>query len=558
MFFHQKILIPFVIALLFISLTSLSNYYSAEAIQLKNDDMKQINQALIIDLIYPERIDIYFKNGILNAPLDLDSVRIYSEYLNKSADENNVYSLYFIDIAGFYARTCSPLLLSTFMSKHIAIEIIFSNVKFSFFDEHKQLVQMDSVDNVLLNYYESNNKNNLLNLNKQSSVLELIDNLKGLFSIQAYKFYFCNDVQFKQPISPLLFKDCSIDQLVLFSFTNTTIRRHYWHLTALNSNEEEKISLNSRIYKLDIVLIYNLIIDDKMLSRNVFMKTNVFSFSGSSYMFVGENLFKPFNYISYLQLSLPFIREFWHSSSDNKWLSSLNACYHINLSNESSLTKEDLDYIYNNKLLIKFYLAKLDYNFPDEDICLFRHFNKSQLQFMLIYESENLMKRLSIDTCLKFHLFSNYVLLYNIGLVNRYDIININITFVDEIYQRCSADIIEAMLQNCDLNGFKEFKKVDYFDMLFDFNHLLNWIELIGPIITFPIVSFIGIITNLLVIITIKAKRNKSLFYDSDEKRRMFNYLVINSAFNITECAISSLTLLNECLGMGSIFCSSI
>ena len=38
----------------------------------------------------------------------------------------------------------------------------------------------------------------------------------------------------------------------------------------------------------------------------------------------------------------------------------------------------------------------------------------------------------------------------------------------------------------------------------------------------------------------------------------MFNYLVVNYVFNVIECFLSIFTLINECLGEGSIYCSSI
>ena len=86
----------------------------------------------------------------------------------------------------------------------------------------------------------------------------------------------------------------------------------------------------------------------------------------------------------------------------------------------------------------------------------------------------------------------------------------------------------------------------------------MNWIELVGPIYTFPIISLSCLITNILVIYVIKSKKTKEIIEQPKENERMYNYLVINSTFNILECILSSFTLISECLGVGSLFCSSI
>mgnify|MGYP001811233272 CR=1 FL=1 len=91
-----------------------------------------------------------------------------------------------------------------------------------------------------------------------------------------------------------------------------------------------------------------------------------------------------------------------------------------------------------------------------------------------------------------------------------------------------------------------------------DFANVLDWIELIGPIYTFHIISLSGIITNILVILVIKSKKTKKIIEKAKENERMYNYLVINSTFNILECILSSFTLISECLGVESLFCSTI
>ena len=88
-----------------------------------------------------------------------------------------------------------------------------------------------------------------------------------------------------------------------------------------------------------------------------------------------------------------------------------------------------------------------------------------------------------------------------------------------------------------------------------DINYALKWAELIGPIITFPILSAVSFLLNLTVILVIKNKKNQEakLF-----QSKIFKYILMNTAFNCVECLICELKLTSMCLGEGSIYCSTI
>ena len=81
---------------------------------------------------------------------------------------------------------------------------------------------------------------------------------------------------------------------------------------------------------------------------------------------------------------------------------------------------------------------------------------------------------------------------------------------------------------------------------------------LLGSIYTFPIVLTIVYVTNIIIIVVIRSKKNEKILFQTDECKRMFDYIVINSLINAIECLISSLTLMTECLGLGSLYCSII
>ena len=146
---------------------------------------------------------------------------------------------------------------------------------------------------------------------------------------------------------------------------------------------------------------------------------------------------------------------------------------------------------------------------------------------------------------------------YLIKLFKPSEEINI-IKYDNESLKDCNLDF---KIQQCLFNNTendKHFKPLFTVD-IDDFQAFLDWIELIGPIYSFPLISLSGIITNLLVIIVIKSKKNESFFFDQSKKNdRMYNIIVINSILNVIECVISSFNLTTECLGLGSLYCSYI
>ena len=89
----------------------------------------------------------------------------------------------------------------------------------------------------------------------------------------------------------------------------------------------------------------------------------------------------------------------------------------------------------------------------------------------------------------------------------------------------------------------------------FDTVYVFEWLELIGPVITSPILAAIAFVLNLIVILIIRSKKNKKekLF-----ESRMFSYILFNSIFNCIECFIYVFKLLNICLGTNTLYCSDL
>ena len=120
------------------------------------------------------------------------------------------------------------------------------------------------------------------------------------------------------------------------------------------------------------------------------------------------------------------------------------------------------------------------------------------------------------------------------------------------------ADAIEKCdfsrrLEMCSTSNFSSSRSIDV--TVYDWIYVMTIAELIGPIITFPVISAIGFVLNIITLKLLLDKNNKAKYFKDD---KIFEYLKYNSAFNAIECLISSFTLISECLGRNSIYCSSI
>ncbi len=69
-----------------------------------------------------------------------------------------------------------------------------------------------------------------------------------------------------------------------------------------------------------------------------------------------------------------------------------------------------------------------------------------------------------------------------------------------------------------------------------------------------PIISIIGIITNLLSILTLRQNLNSK----NEKDKRISDHILINSIFNFIYCILTLLKLINVCIFDQSIYCSSL
>lgn len=402
-------------------------------------------------------------------------------------------------------------------------------------------VNIASSDDILMNYFGFENRiEEFSNSNKS----DLISRFCGLFGFYLAFFQIDSSNSFgNKKISVLLFQNALIDELYLSGYTNTSIRKYFLELEDIKQ-EEDDLNLNIYINRLSICNIYNLLLNRDILKHSLLLQMRSMKINGNLRGIESE-LFKLLKSMRDLTLNLENFREFWHSSSEHAWILSLNKGLNVDLDDESTINSNTtFELLKKSRFIFKLHDVYNRYNFPDEDICFFMHLSYKRLIFTILAEEfKNESVKYLVDTCLKFYLTKHSNLIEKIWVQ----------TFILSISPEINDSTcnFERLFNSCKTSDLKKVTEISTYDI----SYILEWIELVGPILTFPIISIIGIITNLLVVITVTSKKNKEYL---KENKRTFEYMASNSVFNVVECFLSVFTLMSECLGNGSVFCSSV
>ena len=270
---------------------------------------------------------------------------------------------------------------------------------------------------------------------------------------------------------------------------------------------------------------------------------------------ISFDLFVYFEHLKNIDLQLDNLKEFLHA--DTKWMSTLNWYTNIDPYNISKV-RENL----NSLMRVKFQFLKryvsfdVIYEYPDEDICLFRDFPHNHMVYPILRPGKQLKCTCTIAWLQMYaYLYEPVVNLtdnYNLNYQNDHQfLLKLNYTFLF-----CSDDFrcdFKRLLNNCDRFSFQMASNSLKLNNDVDVYFLIKWLQFILLTILQPIFALLGIINNLLTIIVIKNKRKRKDFTDP-----MYHHILINAVFNIIYCLIMTLKLVNTCIFEDSlVFCSS-
>lgn len=518
----------------------------------KINGLSQVNKELIRKIkLNPRKDEMYvsFNDGIFEEPLDLTNLEMRgrkTKQIKLMVKRCNGFNL---------NMNASFLNISNETDQSLVVE--FHLFFFEFYknssNKYKK-IDHTSTKEILNSYYYHYHKSN------GKELVDYFNNFIGLFAIARNFFFKVLAKSYFSTMSKLIFKNASIEDFRLFAQENTTLRRYflefvddvfnYTRSTSTNHSQSNLVKLSSHIKSVNLVDSYNVCVNRPMLDPDVFEELVKFKISGMITK-IEEDIFKWFDSIRKVLLEINNCREFLHSTSDNKWMRWINHVYSMDLSRFKNGSKypnqSEFGFIKDHFAILSIDDRYDNYDYPNEDLCLLRYFQSDHLVFYKMAERSNQSLIRFVDTCTLYHL-TKYSFIANSTLTD--DLLTIFV-YKSNISVDCDLD---SLFSHCNLSKFYPINSIT----IDDFQYFLKWFELIGPIITLPIVSFIGIITNVLVIATIKSKKNDKIINENENSKRMFKYLTANSVFNLIECVVCVFTLMNECLGFGSVYCSSL
>nr|QVK45973.1 G protein-coupled receptor [Proales similis] len=340
----------------------------------------------------------------------------------------------------------------------------------------------------------------------------------------AYNLNFWGQNRFHSRTCDQLFLNAFVNSAILKDMVQSLVKQNYLGF-APSLNEEQ---LNSFVGSV-MITGYGLDITGDTFPQTVFAQTKDLSLEGwirsfESEVFVGKKL-------ANLKLNLINDKSFWYNNL--KWLDganrrTTNQTLTVNLISERPSVGVQL-------------LSQLDKSQQmtiAQDFCLFHR-----------------IKALGLDVRLTgyfyFHLKQegcNCELYWMTENLRRKPV-----KIPDECTDKCDFAQITS---RCQLN---QTSKVYNDPPIYSLTIKAKYVEYLFTVILRPSVNAIAMIANLLVILTFRAmkrstdyRRNKLI----DKNRRMWDYVYINSAFNLLLAAIFSLDLLTNCVEYNGIYCT--
>ena len=340
-------------------------------------------------------------------------------------------------------------------------------------------------------------------------------------------------------ICPLAFRDFQVKRFQIFG-ENTFISRRL-----LTFSQERFQDLNSNIKSLDI-FIENVDLDFNFLHPSVFKNLKKVVILNKVNK-IDPELFHILDNVTEIYLTLENMRNLMHTNGI-EWIKNINKDVNCDINNISQIMKyyfsERIKYIYHDPENRPLSTTLRDV-FPDEDFCLYRDFPVKQLVIFLKTYNTQLEKRQPRKDMGCTYLWITRIH-KTLGKISFDEIIK-SLLESDE-YKSIDKCNFDEKLKLCNKSQF-EFKP-SHIKTLFETGEAMYTIEIVLNISSF-ILSILGLISNILIIITISSKMNESDF----KEFKQYDYLRLNSICNCVILIIHMTTWLNQCIYPFQVFC---
>ena len=365
------------------------------------------------------------------------------------------------------------------------------------------------------------------------------------------------NLEYKQTICPLFFINSSFDILEFVYLENT----FYKNSMITFSNDTSNHELNSFIKRLSLQKTQNINLDLNLLHPKVFQNTSKIEIGVGSLNSIDGEIFKHLNNLLSIEIYPIILKRINHKQGIN-WIRQMNHGINVNL---SKLTKSDRSiYII---LMRVFKTLKPIYPmskiFPDEDFCIYVDFPFNQL--IILYENlDGFMFEINLNIDSKarysctFLWLAQYYEQYYEYFQKKYNqnnwyfkqcMISINYFLNFTVFKTRFDCNFEERIRLCNKSNYQIKALWDESDFF-----LLNKkLETTFKILLYA-TAFLGLFTNIIVVVVILKKDNNDLF----KGLKQYSYLFLNSICCIIILVIEILSWMTECFYPFEVFCPEI
>ena len=345
----------------------------------------------------------------------------------------------------------------------------------------------------------------------------------------------------RNKLCPFAFKGFYTNSLYLFG------ENSFYSKRVLSFSNDTIIDLNSTIREL-LLYIDNVELNIDILHPNVFKELYKIKISNNVKK-IQTDLFIWLNNVYFIELKNAIIRSLMHKNGI-EWIRNINKNINCNLENPDELKNH-----YNNVKYIYFDCLKSAVSpplvdiFPDEDFCLYKDVPVNQL--VVFYENCPFKKEKSgilhdKISCTYLWITRSYKYLVNYLKPSVEYRIMMERLFNSSDYKSIFNCDFDKKMDLCNKSNFVSKHIITSFEI----SEAIKLTETIINILS-HILSIFGIITNLLIIITISSKTNKEHFKDV----KHYSYLRLNSICSCFILLIHLISWLNQCIYPYQVFC---
>jgi hypothetical protein len=244
---------------------------------------------------------------------------------------------------------------------------------------------------------------------------------------------FAENTFYKSKICTYVFAENNLNQLTFTHLSDSFVFNNKLEFLQLNNNGSDAqlslTQLNPHLYQLTLSL-YNYPMNGKILDKNVFRNVQILFLEGSLRQIQGD-LFVAFLRLKFLQINIvSSLRDFFHSGTE--WMSNLN----VYVNNYANLTSQLTSSQLRNKVFIVQFRQEASitqhiYEYPNEDLCLFRDFPHKRLIFPSFIFDKNISCSCTLIWLIKYYnvyFENNQSEFYNLAMFNDNGLNVINIT----------------------------------------------------------------------------------------------------------------------------------